>query len=475
MSSGGPISLSGLASGLDTSSIVDALMQIEKQPQVRLQTQQSQVKQRQSVLQDLKGRLTTLKLAADSLRSPGLFADVQTLDSSDNSKVTATRISGAGTGGSQVVVSRLASSQQRTYSYTPDAVNDTVLDFGGGKTLTVAAGSDIDTMVSNINSASGSPVYAASITDPSDSSKKLLVLSSKTPGSGGDFSLQAGTTAGVVEDPTKVKAAPADLNNLNAAYSVDGGATRYATSNVVSDAIPGIQLTFKAASPDPVTITVGSPGPDNAAIKSAVKNFVSQYNSVVDFINGKVKEQRVVNPQTASDQLKGLFFGDPLLTGIQSRLRIAATSPIGNDPSLNLMSQIGVSTGSTTGGGAVNQDSVAGKLSLDEDKLDSMIDTNPDGVKKLLGAMTGTSGFGQAIDGVLDPEVSSGLDFDQQISSMDSQLRSIADQMTAMDTRLAAREQRLKAQFTAMETALSSSQNQQQWLAGQIAGLNANR
>src|SRR5919108_1166825 len=118
MSSNQPISLSGLASGLDTSSIVDALMQIERQPQVRLTTQKSQVAQRQSVLQDLKGRLTNLKLAADSLRSPGLFADTQTLDSSDPTKITATRVSGAGVGGSNVVVTRLASSQQRTYAYT---------------------------------------------------------------------------------------------------------------------------------------------------------------------------------------------------------------------------------------------------------------------------------------------------------------------------------------------------------------------
>jgi flagellar hook-associated protein 2 len=475
MSANQPISLSGLASGLDTDSIVTALMQIEQQPKVRLTTQQSQVQSRQSALQDLKGRLTTLKLAADSLRSVGLFADTQSLDSSDTTKITAQRVSGAGTGGSQVVVSRLASSQQRTYSYTPDSSSDTVLDFGGGKTLTVAAGTSIDDLVSQVNSATGSPVYAASITDPNDSSKKLLVLSSKTPGANGDFLLQPGTTAGVVEDPAKAKAQAGQLNNLNAAYSVDGGATQYAASNVVTDAIPGIELTFKAASAQPVTITVGSPGPDHGAIKSAVKNFVSQYNSTVDFINSKVKEQRVVNPSTAGDKLKGLFFGDPLLTGIQSRLRIAVTSPIGSDPSLNLLSQIGVSTGATTGGGAVSQDSIAGKLTVDEDKLDTMLSTNPDGVQKLLGAATGISGFGQTIDDVLDPEVGSGLDFDQQISAMDRQLRDIADQMSSMDVRLAATQQRLKAQFTAMETALSSSQSQQQWLAGQIAGLSSGR
>ena len=132
---------------------------------------------------------------------------MQSVDSSDTSKVAATRVSGAGTGGTQLLVSRLASSQQRTYAYTP-GVSDTTLDFGGGKTMTVPAGMAIDNLVRSINAASGLPVYAASITDPSDptGTNKLLVLSSKTPGSGGDFSLAGGNTAGWWRTPSKAKA-----------------------------------------------------------------------------------------------------------------------------------------------------------------------------------------------------------------------------------------------------------------------------
>src|SRR5438445_482965 len=65
--------------------------------------------------------------------------------------------------------------------------------------------SDVDAVVTAINSASGAPVYAASITDPADSTKKLLVLSSKTPGEDGDFSLQSGTTTALIEDPRRAK------------------------------------------------------------------------------------------------------------------------------------------------------------------------------------------------------------------------------------------------------------------------------
>ena len=41
--------------------------------------------------------------------------------------------------------------------------------------------------------------------------------------------------------------------------------------------------------------------------------------------------------------------------------------------------------------------------------------------------------------------------------------------MTRTDTRLEAKEKRLKAQFAAMETAMSASQTQLAWLQGQLA------
>jgi len=555
------LGLSGLASGIDTTSVVSALMAIARQPQTALQHKKDQANARATALGAIQAELDGLKGAIDDLSSPGLFADVQTVDSSDTTKITASRVSGAGTGGTQVVVSRLASSQQRTYNYTSSST-DTTIDFGGGKTLTISGGSSIDDVVSLINSSSASPVYAASITDPNDptGTNKLLVLSSKTPGSGGDFSLASDTTTGLSEIAADAKAHAATgasqtfdytadpanpgtvtvngvnvsiaagatvddvvsaingastgataskdsngrlvvtsntlgsassvsasssqlslyassagqdstLTNLNAAYSVDGGPTRYATSNIVTDAIPGIQLTFKAASSDPVTITVGSPAPDHDAIKSKIHAFVDSYNAVMSDLSSRISEQPVLQPATDSDYLKGLFFGDSMLQGIQDRLRTTVMSPIGTDPSLNLLSEIGISTGDTTGDGTINQDAVNGKLVVDDDKLDSMLDTNPDGVKALLGATLGSAGFAQAMDSVLSPEVDPGGDFDTIISQTNSEASDLAGQIADWDQRLSDQQDRLKAQFSAMESALSQSQSQQSWLTSQIAGL----
>jgi flagellar hook-associated protein 2 len=552
--------MSGLASGIDTSTIIQQLMQINQIPQNKLKLQQSAMQARATALSSLRTELQNLRDKADALRGLTLFNPTQTVDSSDPTKITATRTTGAGVGGTQVEVARLANSQQRTYAYTPSA-SDTTLDLGGGKSISVAAGTSIDDLVDRINASTGLPVFAASITDPNNSSNKLLVLSSKTPGANGDFALAAGDTTGLVEDASKARAHGATswshtfdytadpsnpstitingvgvsiaanasiddvvqavngastgvtatkdtngrlqltsntagsagdfttsstqlsefgsgsagvdstLNNLNAQYRVDGGAWKYSTSNTLTDAIPGISLTFKAVTSSPVTVTVGSPAPDKAAIKAAVHDFVNMYNANMADIKAKLEEKPVIGATNSTDMAKGLFFADSTLQGIRDRLRTAIASPIGTDPTLNLLSQIGISTGATTGSGTVSQDALDGKLVVDDDKLDDMLDSNPDGVKNLLGATLGKNGFAQAIDNVLNPSVQTGGSFDTLINQTNSQISDLTDQIANWDNRLSDMQDRLKQQFNAMELALSQNQTQGQWLAGQIASL----
>jgi flagellar hook-associated protein 2 len=559
------LGLSGLASGIDTSSVVAALMNIAKQPQLALQHKQAQAQARSTALGSIKAELNGLKGLADDLASPGLYADTQSVFSSDSTKVDVTLMSGAGTGGTSLSVARLASSQQRTYTYTPNG-SDTTIDLGNGSNLTVPAGTTIDDLASLINASSGLPVYAASIADPNDLSgnTKLLVLSSKTPGSGGDFSVQSDTTTGLSEiaadakahaataaqqtfdytsDPvnpstitingtnvnlaagasiddavTAINGASAGvtaskdsngrlvmtsntagtggnftasstqlssysstagsdstLSNLNAMFYVNGSSTpQYSTSNIVNNAIPGLQLTLKAVTADPITITVSTPAPDTDAIKQKVHDFVDSYNALMSDLNSRLTEQPVIPPSQDSDYLKGLFYGDSLLSNIQDRLRNVTMSPIGSNPSYNLLSQIGISTGSTTGDGTINQDAVDGKLVIDDNKLDAVLASDPKSVQTLLGGTLGTAGFSQAIDGALDPEVQAGGDFDTLISQANSQVSDYAGQISDWDQRLSDQQDRLKAQFSAMESALSKSQTTQSWLTGQIAGLQAN-
>src|SRR4051794_31138631 len=137
MATTGPtINFGGLASGLDTNSIVDQLMAIERQPQNRLKLRQGQIDARKSALSDVASRLKNLRIAAQDLKSATLWLDTQTVDVNDATKVAATRTGGAGTGAYQLNVTQLASASQHWVSYptTPPAADDTI-------TFTGASGS----------------------------------------------------------------------------------------------------------------------------------------------------------------------------------------------------------------------------------------------------------------------------------------------------------------------------------------------
>jgi flagellar hook-associated protein 2 len=456
-------SISGLASGIDTSTIITQLMSIERAPQNRLKTQLSLSAARKTVLTDIQTRLDNLQIAAQDLKSPALWANTQSLDVNDPTKVAATLTGPSGTGSYQLSVSQLARGSQRWYSYTSPASDDTIT-FSNGHTTTITAGSDINAAVLAVNSDASSPVYASAVTD-AQSGNQYLVFSSRTTGASASvFTASAGSLA---EDASRAVA------GLDSSYSVDGGPVKTSASNVVTDAIPGVQLTLKGVTTvsGPVTVTVGAPAADQSAITAKVKAFVDQYNSTLDFVRSKLDEKKVVNPQTTADQQAGLLNGDTMLEGILSQMRIAMTNTYapGNPTTLDQMNEIGVSTGAPTGG-ALNQDAIEGKLVFDTTAFANALATDPTSVKNLL---SGTSGFGQALDNLLSPTLEAGGTMESRLSSEDSTQKRLNDQIAAMDVILNQKQQTLQQQFTAMETALQASQAQGQWLSGQLASLPA--
>src|SRR3954453_19476263 len=238
------INFGGLASGLDTNTIVDQLMAIERQPQTRLKLKQQQIDTRKQALSDIQSRLKNLRLAAQDLKSPTLWLDTQTVDVNDTTKIAATRTASAPTGGYAVTVTQLASATQRWVGFptSPLAADDDVTfaytDASGQaatKTIRVAAGSDITAAANTINSDSTSPVYASVVTDSSGT--KSLAFSSKTTGLASDFTV-SDTTGDMTELAAKY------VKGDNAKGSIGSQSFDEAT-NVIGDVLPGIQVTLK--------------------------------------------------------------------------------------------------------------------------------------------------------------------------------------------------------------------------------------
>src|SRR4051812_42120953 len=454
-------SISGLSSGIDTATIIDQLMSIERQPQTRLKSQVTISAARKTVLSDIQTRLKNLQLAAQDLKSATLWANKQTVDVNDPTKVAATLSGPSGSGSYQLNVATLARGSQRWYTYAAPAANDSIT-FSNGHSTPIAASATIDDAVLAINSDSAAPVYASAVTD-AQSGAKYLVFSSRTTGL--TASAFTASSSALAEDGSRA------VGGLDSEYWVDSGAHKFSSSNVVTDAIPGVSLTLKGTTTvsGPVTVSVGAPAPDNSAITAKVKAFVDQYNSTLDFVRSKLDEKKVPNATTAADQQKGLLNGDTMLEGNLSQLRNAMTATYapGNPTALDQMNEIGVSTGAPTGG-ALNADAIMGKLVFDTAKFSTALASDPTSVKNLV---SGTSGFGAALDTLLAPTLQAGGTMASRLSSEDATQKSLNDRIASMDVLLNNKQATLKQQFTAMETALQASQAQGQWLSGQLAKL----
>jgi flagellar hook-associated protein 2 len=457
-------SISGLASGIDTSTIIDQLMSIERAPQTRLKNQVAVSAARKTVLSDIQTRLKNLQLAAQDLKSATLWADKQSVDITDPTKAAVSLTGPAGTGSYSLTATALARGAQKWYDYNQSTSNRTIT-YSNGDTTTITANSSIDDAAAAINADTGAPVYASAVTDSSTGTQYLVLSARQTGATAGAFTATASGGGGMlVEDTTK------RVNSRDASYTVNGVA-KTSPSNTINDGIPGVTITLKTTitAANAVTINVGAPAADTTNVTAKMKAFVDQYNSTLDFVRSKLDEKKVVNPQTTAEQQQGLLNGDTMLEGILSQLRNAMTATYapGNPTTLDQMNEIGVSTGAPTGG-ALNADAIMGKLVFDSTAFATALAADPTSVKNLI---SGTSGFGQALDNLLAPTLQAGGTMDSRLSSEDATQKSLNDRIASMDVLLNQKQETLKSQFAAMETALQASQAQGQWLAGQLAQL----
>lgn len=430
-----PISLSGLASGIDTDSIVTQLMAVEGQSKTRLQIADAKAEARDDGLKDLATKLGAVRDAANALKSSTLMTNIQRVTSSDSARISVLAAAGAAPGTRSLEVTALAVTAQHAFTYTASADPQTITV--GGFSLAVDPNSTAATVAAAINDRADAPMSAVV-------AGGKLVLTSRTGGASGDFSMAA--TPLLAEDAGYARA------GSDAAYTVDG-VPRTSSSNVITDAVLGVEVTLKATTTSPVSVTVSDPAPDADSVKSKITAFVSAYNSAVDFIRGKLAETRVKDPTTSADAAQGIFSGDSMLTGVLSSMR----SQMGD------LSALGISTGDTTGSATFSADAVAGKLKVDDAKLTAALT----GDRTVL--QTALSGLGQRISDVVSPVA--GARITDARSTVSAERKSLADSLAQTDVRLADKEKRLRAKFAAMESALAASQSAQAQLTAQLSSL----
>jgi flagellar hook-associated protein 2 len=446
---GAPLSVTGLASGLDTSAIVAALMDAERLPVTHLTTQESKLQGQQSALQSVQSSLQSLSFAVAEFTSGALFESSQTVTSNEPTRVSAAATTGAAIGGFEVEVTKLANSAQRSFTFTSPAAEDTLtID---GVEFTVKPGEGAKELASAINANSKATVYAAA------TEAGTIVLSNRATGAtGGEFIKVTDAGGALVEKAGTAK------EGQNAEFTVDGVAGT-ATSNTVTNAIAGVTLTLGGLTPaGPVTIDVQPPGPSASAVEAQVQSFVKLYNSTVESVQKALATKPNAKAANASEFASGALFGDLELTGLLDNMRASMYEPIaGLETAMSSPFNIGIDSGSGAGSGNTSQSALEGLLTLNPAKLTEAVASNPTGVEQMIEHWS--KGLQQTINEV--SEAGGGLE--TRINGDSAQISELGKQIASMNEILADREKALQQTYAQLEAVISQNNSQSSFVEKQ--------
>ncbi|MCG8553711.1 MAG: flagellar filament capping protein FliD [Proteobacteria bacterium] len=443
------ISFSGLATGIDSDKMIKQLVQIEQLPIRRLEARKAAYDKQAKKLTDVKNKMDALKDAAAALDSAREVLTSKTVVA-DDSVATASAEGGASLGKYTLATTTLAK-EERTYSDGFASKTQTGLLGSGSFSITidgdttqidVTASDTLETIASKING-SAAEVTAGIIYD--GSSYYLQVRGNESGAANAITFVETGTTLGFNTAGNEKQAA------ADASFTVDG-ISMSRSSNVISDAIPGVTLTLLAEGAS-TTLEIQR---DPAALQSLLNDFISKYNAVQTTING---EFAFLGEARGLDSLAG----DSTLRGIQGRLRTIVTGAVsGLSGPYSALSQIGVES---------NTD---GTLKLNADTLAEVVANNADAVADVLidNLETGSQGIMPQLQAAVTEFARSGDGtLVARVMGLGNRKDSVDEQIDRMSRRVDDFEARLTEQFAQLEQLVSGLQAQSQQMMAMLSSL----
>ena len=474
------IRFGGIASGLDTESIVRQLMQVERMKVDRYAQKKQTLEWKRDDYRDINTKLLALRNSAFDLRLQGSFLGKKTT-SSDETLLQATANANAVEGRFEIVVKQLASGITQESNYTSDTgIVDDKLVAGGsfklnGVQISLSAGDSVAVIAAKINEVADQTNVKATY----DTDKNLFYLMSTNTGSEAAINI----TDSQFSDVSFLQNVSSG-SGQNAIITFNGGMDIEFASNQFT--FNNINFNLKKAAPGAtVNLAVES---DLDAIVDKIKAFVENYNSVMEKINGKLTEKRFRDYPPLTEEQKadmkesdiekweerarsGLLSGDTLLSGIYSNIRMTASSAIDGEGKYRTLSSIGITTLAWYD---------QGKLHINEEKLRSALTEDMDGVIRLFTATKeadGSDGIATRLHSTLSNSMKSITEKAGSASSLVDQsflgkeIDDVNDRIQQMEDQLLRVEQRYWAQFTAMESALQRMQSQSDWLTAQLGSM----
>lgn len=433
------ISFDGIASGLNTSELIQQLIQIERRPIALMEQRMQAYQQRMDAWRDVNMRLASLETKLSDLLLSSAY-EARKATSSAQDVATATAKTTAVPGTYEVEVIRLATTHRVMSEQFDQGKLDEILTGDpktfqvNGATIEVEEGDTLQSLADKLNAAEDAGVVATVIDN-------RLVIEGKETGAEITFEDSDGIlkALGILDDDNKAQTIQ---EARHAEFTVNGIRITRPTNSV--EVVDGVTFTLHGEGTAVITVAK-----DVAGAVSKIKDFVDQLNSAMDFMSSRLAKD-------------GVLQGDATLVRLQSSLRLALMDRVNTGGSLTTLSEIGISF------------TREGRVELDETKLREVLEEDSQAVYQLLASSgEGDEGVGiarRARDLIRGYTQTDGVIAGRR-EMFEAQIESTKESIERLEERLVRHEERLYRQFTAMEQALAALQTQSAWLQTQLVQL----
>jgi flagellar hook-associated protein 2 len=450
-------SVDGLVSGMQTSSVIASLMQVEAAPQTALKSKVSTQQKVVGSYQSINTKMGALLAAAKAINDPMAWKGATATSSSSSVLATSSATGTNQTGSVTFKVKQLAASESRIFSAgsvaqtsdsitTASSINITNTATGVSKPLAITDTS-LKGVVDAINGSTDLGVKATAI--QLAPGKYTLQLTANDTGAASAFTIDGIDGLGADVAATQGSDAILTVGTTNT-FEISSA------TNTFTGLMDGLTITAKAQSADtdpPITVGVAS---DTEGIAGKVQAMVDAANAALTEIGAQTKN-------ASGDVPAGTLSGNSSMQQLASSILQTVSGGAG---ALGSLKDVGVE---------LTRD---GQLTFDKTTFVSALNADPAKTQSYFNGTTDIDNDGVK-DGLADKmtamadkatQVNTGT-LAQLITSGNSSIKDLNDRIGDWDVRLQQRQETLQRQFTAMETALGSLKNQSSWLSGQLSSL----
>ena len=426
---GSPITLSGF-NNIDFTLVLNAIMQQERVPVTRLQTQRQSLEAQKTAFGTLASRLAALESAAEALTRPAAFDGTSVLVSDDSRLRTSARGTAAA-GTFEIVVQQLARAQVTTSAAGYGSPDEIVADGGtleiGGSTISITAPVTLQGLADAINAADQVGVTASVVRGEAG---YQLMLTGRRTGVSNAFAVN--DHALTLSTGDVLRFSPTNAQDARDAQVTINNVLARSESNTFSGVIAGLDFTALEADPDAVvTVTITA---SSESVKALIEKVVAAFKHVVDFLD----EQSAASAKGEGDNIGR----DPLVRGLRRALASALGRSFGTGP-YGSLALVGLEFTRT------------GELSFDAAAFDAAVSASPTEVRELFGGVDGRGGaFGTLVSAIAQYTEAGGFVPDAQ-NRVTAQVTSVSKRIAELEDRLELRRQALQREFIAADQAIA--------------------